>query len=272
MSVVKLLPMTVSDLDLLLREATGALFRGWDFSLLEGRLCTDPLPWDFRNMVQSRAEHARSMLDMGTGGGELLATIDPRPAVTVATEGHQPNWSVASERLFPLGVTVVAVGSCPDNNRWEGRGGLLPFRSAAFDLIVNRHEAYSPVEVERVLAPGGVFVTQQVGGRDEAELLDWFGRASPEGPEWDLELATRQLEESGLEVTAGGEAYPSRTFADVGALVYYLNAVPWRVPGFDVIGDRTHLEQLHEVVTETNGPLEATSHRFWLNARRGWCN
>lgn len=260
--------MTVSDLDLLLREATGASFRGWDFSWLEGRLSMEPLPWDFRDMVQSVAGPARSMLDMGTGGGEFLATVNRRPTVTVATEGYQPNWPVAAERLLPLGVALVAVGSCPDNNRWEGDGGLLPFCSAAFDLVVNRHEAYSPVEVERVLAPGGVFVTQQVGGRDEAEVLDWFDRAPPEGPEWDLELAARQLEESGLEVTGGGEAYPSRTFADVGALAYYLNAVPWRVPAFDVIGDRKHLEQQHEVVTKINGGLKAASHRFWLSARK----
>jgi SAM-dependent methyltransferase len=229
----------------------------------------EPLPWDFRDMVQSVASQAGSLLDMGTGGGEFLATVDPRPAVTAATEAYQPNWSVAAQRLLPLGVAVVAVGPCPANNQWEGEGGLLPFRSAAFDVVANRHEAYSPAEVERVLAPGGVFVTQQVGGRDEAELLDWFDRAQPDGPEWGLELATSQLEESGLEVVGGGEAYLSRTFADVGALAYYLSAVPWRVPAFDVIGDRRHLEQLHEVVTETNGPLEATSHRFWLNARKG---
>jgi hypothetical protein len=34
-------------------------------------------------------------------------------------------------------------------------GGTLPFRSASFHLVTNRHESFVAAEVARVLAPGG---------------------------------------------------------------------------------------------------------------------
>ncbi len=41
-----------------------------------------------------------------------------------------------------------------------------------FDLILNRHESYHPGEIARVLAPGGTFLTQQVGGDELGELRE----------------------------------------------------------------------------------------------------
>jgi hypothetical protein len=208
------------------------------------------------------------MLDLGTGGGEFLSSLNGLPQLTVATEGYRPNWAVAARRLSEQGVHVVAVGECPDNSRWRGEGGALPFSSGAFDLVTNRHEAYSPTEVARVLTPTGLFVTQQVGGRDESELLAWFDRPYEPGPEWNLEFARGQLEAAGFAVVDGEESFPRRTFSDVGALTYYLLATPWRVQGFDVEADRDHLERLHTRISQSQAPLSMTSHRFWLAARR----
>src|SRR5579875_3840366 len=137
--------------DRLVDEAMAAPFSGWDFSWLDGRVSTDHgLPWEYRAEVGRRAAEAGALLDLGTGGGEWLAALDHRPAVTVATEGWPPNVGVAAARLRPLGVPVVAVAGAPDNpvqDGWVGDGGSpagsaasdgrLPFRDGAFPLVIN---------------------------------------------------------------------------------------------------------------------------------------
>ncbi|CAM3261815.1 hypothetical protein OCAE111667_00205 [Occultella aeris] len=46
----------------------------------------------------------------------------------------------------------------------------LPLPDATFAVVLDRHEAYDPAEVSRVLAPGGGFLTQQVGSADGTRL------------------------------------------------------------------------------------------------------
>jgi len=101
-----------------------------------------------------------SLLDMGAGGGEFLASLMPLPIHTCATEGYEPNVSVARTLLQPLGVKVF---------RYEDDDNL-PFDDEEFELIINRHESYSPKEVFRLLKPGGYFITQQVGVKNDSKL------------------------------------------------------------------------------------------------------
>ncbi len=77
----------------LLADACAASFQGWDFSWLGDRHRIAPTDWDFRSIVETAARDARSVVDMGTGGGEYLATLNTLPPHTVATESHAPNWS-----------------------------------------------------------------------------------------------------------------------------------------------------------------------------------
>ena len=69
---------------------------------------------------------------------------------------------------------------------------------------------------------------------------------------------------------SGSSAQLSHTasFADVGALAYYLLAVPWQVPTFDITDDRQRLARLHTSMETTGRPLEVTAHRFWLAATK----
>ena len=65
--------------DELVQEALTAPFEGWDFSWLEGRKTKLTLPWNYVAKVRARMHSIASMLDMGTGGGELLASLTPFP-------------------------------------------------------------------------------------------------------------------------------------------------------------------------------------------------
>ncbi|MFQ4153702.1 hypothetical protein [Lactiplantibacillus plantarum] len=48
---------------------------GWDFSYLDGRWQSELLPWNYRKLVLSYLKSDMQLLDMGTGGGELLKMI-----------------------------------------------------------------------------------------------------------------------------------------------------------------------------------------------------
>jgi hypothetical protein len=71
--------------------------------------------------------------------------------------------------------------------------------------VASRHESYAPSEVRRVLASGGTFVTQQVGGRDLEELNHALGGLPHTYREWNLAAATDELEQAGFEVLDGRE-------------------------------------------------------------------
>ena len=76
------------------------------YSIHYTKLYEEPF-WGYRGMVQKRMKGIDSMLDMGTGGGEFLASLKDLPAKTYATESYVPNILIATARLEPLGVKVV---------------------------------------------------------------------------------------------------------------------------------------------------------------------
>jgi SAM-dependent methyltransferase len=232
---------------------------GWDFSHIAHRGKEGELPWRYRDLVREAISTARSMLDMSTGGGEVLASLVPLPPDTRATEGYPPNIRVARHRLEPLGVRVHAVDD------WR----ILPFPDSTFDLVTNRHGPYIPAEVRRVLRPGGTFITQQVGGTNNLGLNKLLGAGEPDRsfmPEWwNLSHAQAEVEAAGLTIVTALEAFPPTRFLDVGAIVYWLKAIPWQIPDFSVDRYFDRLKTLHLTV-QTQGYIEVASHRFLLIA------
>jgi SAM-dependent methyltransferase len=253
--------------DELMLEAEHRPTRGWDFSWLGERMATKPLPWNFGALVAERAGNAHDLLDMGTGGGEWLAALQVRPAHTVATEAWDPNVAAARERLAPLGIEVVHVEGAPDNmDQARGvPGGALPFEDASFDLVTNRHESFLASEVSRVLRGGGVFMTQQLGDGIFREFNELLGAEPPRRQPWRLPAAVDQVERAGLSVTRSAEGRQEVTFADVGALAWYLRMVPWTVPGFSIDGYRERLRELHERVA-ASGPITLPLPGFFLES------
>ncbi len=51
--------------------------------------------WNYTQSGVAAISHARSLLDMDTGGGEFLAALPQRPLWTHATEGYGPDGSLA---------------------------------------------------------------------------------------------------------------------------------------------------------------------------------
>jgi SAM-dependent methyltransferase len=215
------------------KDEEQAPFTGWNFRYLDGRMVEEQPPWSYSTRAAELMGRAGAVLDMGTGGGErLLALRDRWPRKVVATEDYAPNVKLATERLEPLGVRVVEAAL----NRYTP----MPFADGEFDLILNRHSGTHPGEVARILAPGGTFLTQQIHGLYAQDLLAAFG-AEPPWPHATMENKVRRLKEAGLTIVVAEEWSGAFSFTDVGAIVYYLKAVPWLVDGFSV---ETHLNYL----------------------------
>lgn len=235
-------------------------FSGWDFSYLDGRRVEDwsVLTWDYRAEIEARLPQIRSLLDIDTGGGEFLASLKPLPADTCATEGYPPNVPVARQRLEPLGIRVYGL-----------QDYQLPLEDECFELVIDRHGAYLPQEVLRVLKPGGLFITQQVDGGDYYEDLHQMLGAltSHIRPEWHLPYAVNELEEAGFEILKQAEAWPVTRFYDVGAIVYYLKAIPWQISDFSVEKYWPMLQKVHQQI-QRDGFVEIHGHYFFIVARK----
>ncbi|HET7578483.1 MAG TPA: class I SAM-dependent methyltransferase [Bacillales bacterium] len=232
-----------------------APFSGWDFSYIgdTGRMDMEPLPWSYTSEMLPHLLRADSLLDMGTGGGEFLSMFRQLlPQTTCATEGYEPNVGIARNRLEPLGVQVEQINE----------DDLLPFADESFNLVINRHESFLPEEIHRVLKPGGTFITQQVGGHDNVELNRWLGANEDFGyADWNLGHACTQQETADFRILKKKKAYPKTRFYDIGAVVYYIKAIPWQIPDFSVEKHRDLLKELHERILQ-DGFLEVRSDRF----------
>jgi SAM-dependent methyltransferase len=254
--------------DRLLEEAAEHPVRGWDFTWLGDRISIAPLPWSFEAIVSAHARRSPDLLDMETGGGEWLSALPHRPQRTVATEPWPPNLEVAGARLRPLGITVVAAEAAPDNadQRPGETRGRLPFPAESFALISNRHAAFVADEIARVLVPGGTFLTQQVGGSydDFYDALE-LPRPGRSGPDWDLALALRQLDAAGMRLIDSAEGTEVTSFADAGALAWYLKAIPWVIDGFSIDAHRSRLVRLQQRIQGT-APVAFRQPAFWLAA------
>lgn len=245
--------------DALVAEAATEPTEGWDFSWLDGRATEQRPSWGYQRTMARHMAGAGAALDIGTGGGEVLAGVPERPRPTVATESWPPNIAEATRLLHPLGVAVVATE--------EGRP--LPFAEAAFDLVVSRHPVATDwAEVARVLAPGGTYLSQQVGPASVFEVVEFFLGPQPEEvrrarhPD-DARAAARA---AGLEVADLRLERLRTEFFDVGAVVYFLRKVVWMVPGFTVDAYRERLRAMHEHILR-EGSFTATTTRFLIEAR-----
>ena len=49
-----------------------ALFKGWDFSYINKRVKRQEPPWDYIRIAKRLVKNCHSMLDIDTGGGEIL--------------------------------------------------------------------------------------------------------------------------------------------------------------------------------------------------------
>lgn len=234
-------------------------FSGWDFSYLDGRMLEEEPDWSYAARAAELLKQSSSVVDLDTGGGERFFDLRENwPDKVAATEGYLPNFQLATERLSPLGVKVW--------NIQLADFASMPFEDSEFDLILNRHSAFNPDEIHRALASDGTFFTQQVHGLWAYDLLAAFD-VKPQWPDATSKKYLPRLIANGLEIVDNQEWSGQLTFTDVGAIVYYLKAVPWLVPGFSVNTHLKHLLDLQKQL-EDQEVLIFSARKYLIEARK----
>jgi SAM-dependent methyltransferase len=250
----------------LIDEGNCVSVEGWDFSWFAGRASEERPSWGYARMLPERVARAGAVLDVQTGGGEVLAEVlaevlgnsPARPATVAATESWPPNVEVARRNLGPYGASVVEV---PDD-------AALPFPSGTFDLVVSRHPTVVVWdEVARVLRAGGTYLSQQIGPGSVHELTDFMMGPQPIGDARSSERARMAAQAAGLTVVDLRDESLRTEFHDVGAVVHFLRKVIWIVPGFTVDRYRDRLAELHERI-QADGPFVAYARRLLIEAHK----
>ena len=236
-----------------------AHIRGWDFSHISGRYTEqDDLPWDYRSIIGQYLTPEIRLLDIDTGGGEFLLSLQHPYDKTAATEIYPPNVQLCKEVLLPLGI---------DFRAGDGKG-TLPFEDSSFDMVINRHGDFNAEEIYRVLKPKGLFITQQVGAENDRELVELLcGETGIPFPEQYLSITSRKFEGAGFAILRGEECFRPIKFFDVGALVWFARVIAWEFPDFSV---ETCLDNLLNAqrVLEKHGSIDGSIHRFLLVAQK----
>jgi SAM-dependent methyltransferase len=246
----------LADFQALVQEGLSHPFFGWDFSFLGDRWKTSQPSWDYPSLARKHMRGIQAMLDQDTGGGELFSSLAPFPLQTWATESYPPNIPIAKKRLEPLGIEVIS----------EYRDSAIPLPDASLDLVLNRHGSYCEAELMRLLKPGGIFLTEQVGGQNCIRLNELLqDNVEFQYSYWTKELITKQLITAGFELLHVQEEFPPAEFADIGAVVFYLRIISWQVADFSV---EKYLDKLYAIHTDilAHGPLPVNDHRILVEA------
>lgn len=222
-------------------------FSGWSFDELDVVHLDARMPWDYEGIAHEAALGARSIVDLGTGGGERFASIvEGAHGRLTATEEWVVNAPVAQDRLRPFGVGVLRADSL-----------RLPFGDASFDLVLDRHEALEPAEVARVLQPGGKLITQQVGHDVWPELRRFL--RSVEFPDH-----FRQYQDgfraAGLRIDDARRHEERVAFRKFGELVYMIMLTPHTFPDFDPVADIDDVLDMEEALRTRDGIVLTETH------------
>lgn len=260
--LIRMLPDRVTSGELARISTEVGTIRGWDWSRL--RVVRDPIPFDYVEIVRAIVHPADQVLDIGTGGAEVLLALELPAASTIAIDHQLRMALVAGDRIAASNQTVqLAVADA----------GALPFSAECFDRVLCRHATADPPEVAPVLRPGGVYVNQEVGARNTQSLFDALGWGSnweqfsdDPIPPRDRHALAAEFEALGCRTLRIDEYEVGHAFVDLESLVLFLQNAPF--PNrFDP--DR-HVDGINWLLEHhrSDRGIETTEHRELLIVER----
>lgn len=239
-----------------LAEEAIAHIKGWDFSHINGRFRSEEgnMPWDYTQVIQKYLKPTDKILDMDTGGGEFLLSLQHPYKLTSATEGYAPNVTLCAETLSPLGIDFREM---TDESQ-------MPFRDGSFDIVLNRHGSYDPKEIYRILKPSGLFITQQVGEDNDWELVKkLLPNQEKSFPGHNLKNQANLFTTNGFTLLEQGEVHKPIYFYDTAALVWFARVIVWEFVDFSVERCFSQLLEVEREIAE-KGFVKGQVHRFYF--------
>ena len=134
--------------------------------------------------------------------------------------------------------------------------------------MIDRHGDFNASEIARVLKTGGMFVTQQVGGENDRDLVQMvLPDLKQQFTDLDLSHALSSFESAGFEILTSDEVFRPIRFYDIGAFVWFARIIEWEFVGFSVDKCLDRLLELQDRL-ECDGVIEGTIHRYMFVARK----
>lgn len=246
---------------ILKKEEESANICGWDFSHIDGKYVQfdQDLPWSYEKTVKSYLKDNLRLLDIDTGGGELLLTYNHPYSMTSATESYPPSVDLCKKKLLPLGIDFHEASNYSS----------LPFDNETFDIVLNRHGSYDPIEIKRILKKGGFFITQQVGGQNHHELIKLLCPNSKHKYfNHNLKNELKKIQDAGLEIVQSNECFFKSEFYDLGAIVWFARVLrDDQFIGFSVDSNFQQILEAQDIF-KRDGKITATCHRFFIIAKK----
>lgn len=242
-----------------LEEEKIVYIKGWDFSHINDRYDEeDDLSWDYKKVIKKYLKPKHILLDVDTGGGEFLLSLNHSLTNCCATENFEPNVELCKDKLLPLGIDFKKADGLDE----------LPFDDEKFDVIINRHGDFNAKDIYRLLKKGGFFITEQVGAENDRELVRLLlGDMPLPYPEQYLDKISEKFKSEGFKILRAEEEFRPIKFYDVGALVWFARIIEWEFPNFSV--DK-HLENLYKAqkILEEKGSVDGSIHRILLVSKK----
>jgi hypothetical protein len=231
---------------------------GWDFSRL--KCSSEGETWDFYNEVVNVSHKTDILLDIGTGGGERILKIAQNFMMVVGIDISDGMVNSAQNNLVNSDVPNVKIIKMDSNS--------IQFPEAFFNIISCRHAPFEAYEVRRLMASGGIFLTQQVSEGDKLNIKQAFGRGQAIG-EKDGQLKgkyVKALMESGFREVHTFDYDAKEYYQTPEDLIFLLKYTPI-IPDFGK--SKGDFEVLDAFIKQTkmNKGIVTNSKRFMIIAK-----
>lgn len=232
---------------------------GWDFSKV--KCISEGVKWSLYSEVTQKCKKSDILLDIGTGGGEVLLTIAEFALLLVGVDHSNGMIQTANHNLETSNTTNVRFLQMDAQN--------LEFPQSFFNVVSCRHSPFYAKQVSKILVKDGVFLTQQVSESDKLNIKQAFGRGQDFRTDEGIlkERYISELAEAGFTDIQSSEYNAVEYYATYEDLVFLLKYTPI-IPNFGQNeNDFTLLKKFIEE-NQTNKGIMTNSKRFMIIARK----
>ena len=231
-----------------------AKLRGWDFSQV--RAVEEGSRIDYPKVVKSHLERNKTLLDIGTGGGERLEAFAPKVREAIGIDIDRKMIKTTAENIGKSSLHNVNLILCDSEK--------MPIAGAHIDIVIDRHAPFNPKEVSRILKLGGTFITQQVSEGDKRNFKEVFQRGQSYG-EKSGTLKRRyltELREASIRITEERTVNTTEYFESMDDVIFLLANTPI-IPDFNFKKEQDKLKKIEEKF-KTNKGIRTNSERFLI--------